>query len=57
MRPFTGHCTMLEWREREHEVVDDATVNNPKIMRVLRNCGLYKFWAIQGMRAQVELMT
>ena len=48
---------MLEWRECEHEEVGDAAMNNPAIMRVLRNCGLYKFRAIQGMRAQVELMT
>ena len=26
-------------------------------MGVLKNYGLYKFWVIQGMRAQVELMT
>ena len=26
-------------------------------MQVLKNCGLYNFWVIQGMRAQVELMT
>ena len=26
-------------------------------MRVLKNCGLYNFWVIQGMKAQVELMT
>ena len=42
---------MLERREREHEEVDDMAMNNPAIMHNLRDCGLYKFWAIQGMRA------
>ena len=48
---------MLEWRECEHEAVDDMAMNNPAIMRTLRDFSLYKFRAIQGMRAQVELMT
>ena len=48
---------MLEWSECEHEEVDDAAMKNSNTMHVLRDCGLYKFWAIQGIRAHVELMT
>ena len=48
---------MLEWREREHEEVDDVAMLHLPTLRVLRECGLYKFWAIQGMRAQVDLLT
>ena len=48
---------MLIWREREHEDLDDATMNQFPTMKALRACGLYKLWAIQGMRAQVDLLT
>ena len=48
---------MLEWREHEHEEIDEAAMINPPTLRVLRNCGLYKFWVVQGMRAQVEILT
>ena len=48
---------MLIWQEREHEEVDEATMNHPGTLQALRACGLYKFWAIQGMRAQVDLLT
>ena len=48
---------MLTWREREHEDVDDAAMNHMPTLQALRACGLYKFSAIQGMRAQVDLLT
>ena len=48
---------MLIWRERENEDVDDAAMNHIPTMQALRACGLYKLWAIQGMRAQVDLLT
>ena len=48
---------MLEWREREHELIENEAIEDPTTMHALRNCGLYKLWAIQGMRAQGELMT
>ena len=54
------HCRiykMLIWREREHEDVDDAAMLHFPTMQALRACILYKFWAIQGMRAQVDLLT
>ena len=48
---------MLIWREREHEDVDDAAMLYFPTMQALRAFSLYKFWAIQGMRAQVDLLT
>ena len=48
---------MLIWREREHEDVDDAAMLHFPTMQALKACGIYKFWAIQGMRAQVDLLT
>ena len=48
---------MLEWREREHEVVDEAAMGSLPTLRVLKNCELYKNLEMQGMRAQVELLT
>ena len=48
---------MLIWREREHEEVDEAAILHLPTQRVLKACCLYKFWAISGMRAQVELLT
>ena len=48
---------MLIWREREHEEVDEAAMLHFPTQRALKACGLYKFWAISGMRAQVELLT
>ena len=47
---------MLIWREREHEDMDDTATLHLPTMQALRACGLYKFWAIQGMRAQVDLL-
>ena len=47
---------MLDWREREHEDVDAAAWNHQPSLDALRACGLYKFWAIPGMRAQVDFL-
>jgi hypothetical protein len=43
---------MLEWREREHEEDDLMALNDPGTMNSLRQCGLLKFFKVQGMRAQ-----
>ena len=48
---------MLIWQEREHEEVDEAAILHQPTLQALRACGLYKFWAISGMRAQVDLLT
>jgi hypothetical protein len=47
---------VLEWREREHEEVDVAVERDPGAQMALKICGLYKFWALKGMRAQVRLL-
>jgi hypothetical protein len=47
---------VLEWREREHEEVDVAVERDPGAQMELRICGIYKFWALKGMRAQVRLL-
>ena len=48
---------MLEWREGEHELMENEAMDDLETMRALKNCGLYNFWAIQGMKVQVELLT
>jgi hypothetical protein len=47
---------MLEWREREHEDDDSMALNDPGTIDALRQCGLLKFFKIQGMRAQRRLL-
>jgi hypothetical protein len=47
---------VLEWREREHEEVDVAVERDPGAQMELRICGLYKFLALKGTRAQVRLL-
>ena len=47
---------MLDWREREHEDVDLAAINHQPSIDALKACGLFKFWAIPGMRAQVDFL-
>jgi len=47
---------MLDWREREHEDVDLAAVHHQPSIDALKACGLYKYWAIPGMRAQVPFL-
>jgi hypothetical protein len=48
--------TMLEWREREHEDDDAIVGNDPGTVASLRECGILKFFRIQGMRAQLRLL-
>jgi hypothetical protein len=48
-------CRMvLEWREREHEEVDAAVERDLGAQMALKRCGLYKFWALKGMRDQLR---
>jgi len=47
---------VIEWREREHEEVDAAMERDVKAQMALKRCGLYKFWALKGMRDQVRLL-
>jgi hypothetical protein len=45
-----------KWREREHEEVDVVVDRDLGAQMALKRCGLYKFWALKGMRAQVRLL-
>jgi len=47
---------MLEWREREHEDEDYFARNDPGTINSLQQCGLLKFFKIQGMRAELRLL-
>jgi hypothetical protein len=47
---------VLEWREREHEEVDVAVERYEGAQISLKICGIYKFWTLKGMRAQVRLL-
>jgi len=53
---FVFDKIVLEWREREQEEVDVAVDRDPGVQMALKRCGLYKFWALKGMRAQVSLL-
>jgi hypothetical protein len=43
---------VLEWREREHEEVDATVERDTGAQLALKICGIYKFWALKGMRAR-----
>jgi hypothetical protein len=47
---------VLQWREREHEEVYTSMERDAGAQQDLTRCGLYKFWALKGMRAQVRLL-
>jgi hypothetical protein len=47
---------VIEWREREHEEVDVAVERDMRAQKYFQRCGIYKFWAIKGRRAQVRLL-
>ena len=47
---------VLEWREREHEEVYATVERDLGAQMALKICGLYKFWALKGMRAQVRFL-
>ena len=50
-------CRMvLEWREREHEDVEEVVWGVLMAQQDLRACGLYKFWYLGGLRAKPRLL-
>jgi hypothetical protein len=50
-------CMMvIEWREKEHEEIDGAVGRDVGAQKDLKICGLYKFWSLKGIRAQVRLL-
>ena len=47
---------VLEWREREHEVMDQAALQSPPTIQALWNSGLLKFFCTSPMRANVHIL-
>jgi hypothetical protein len=47
---------MLEWKEREHELDDVASLQSPRSRAALRNCGLLKYVKMQKMKKEVLLL-
>jgi hypothetical protein len=47
---------MLEWRERENEINDNASMDDPPTLDALWNCGLLKFFLCQNMQAQPAML-
>jgi hypothetical protein len=47
---------VFEWREREHEEADAVVERDARTQQDLKRCGLYKFWTLKGMRAQVRFL-
>jgi len=47
---------VLEWREREHEIMDHAVLQNTAVIQALRTCGLLKFFCTSPMRSNVCLL-
>jgi hypothetical protein len=46
----------VHWREREHEVANEAVAADPNVMAALTQCGLVKFFLCPFMRAQPRLL-
>lgn len=55
---FYGRWSIMvvEWREREHEAEDNEALNDPKIVNVLRQCGLLKYFQTSSMRLETSLL-
>ena len=50
-------CKMvLEWREWDHEDVEEAVQGDLMAQQALSACGLSKFWCLGGLRAKPRLM-
>ena len=47
---------MLEWKERENEANDQASLNDHATLVSLRNCGLLKFFMCPGLQVQPLLL-
>jgi hypothetical protein len=46
----------VQWREHEHEEVDNVVVDDVDATNSLRQCGMYNFFLTSGMRAQRRLL-
>jgi len=47
---------VIKWREREHEEIDATLGRDARAKQYLKRCGLYIFWALNGMREHVRLL-
>ena len=47
---------VLEWREREHDDMDQEALQDAPTVNVLRQSGLLKFFCTSPMRANVRLL-
>jgi hypothetical protein len=47
---------LLEWREREHKELVVVVDRYLGAQMDMKKCGLYKFWALKGMRDQVRFL-
>jgi hypothetical protein len=45
-----------EWKEREHDLDDVATLKCPRSRAALRNCGLLKLFKMQKMKKEILLL-
>jgi hypothetical protein len=48
--------TMIEWKEREHELNDLDALRSPRTWAALRDCGLLKFFKLQKMKKEILLL-
>ena len=53
---FSRLATMLEWREKEHELDDALALNDDVLVNVLHECGLYKLFLCPNMRSHPLLL-
>ena len=47
---------VLEWREREHEDMDQEALQDAPMVNALRQSGLLKFFCTSPMRSNVHLL-
>jgi hypothetical protein len=47
---------MIEWREHEHEGVDNEALDHPHTIDTLRQCRLLKYFRISSMRSETSLL-
>ena len=47
---------MVIWKEHEHKLDDDQAANDPMTVRVLRECGLLKYFTVSGITDHVRLL-
>ena len=47
---------MIQWKEREHEVVEMVALHDLGTIQALRNCGLLKFFRTHNMRHQTGIL-